>query len=778
MASSMLSKLATGFRTFFGIVAASLAVCATGQVSVTTYHNDNLRTGLNASETILTPANVNPTNFGLLFSLPVDGQVYAQPLYVPNLTIPGKGVHNVVFIATEHNSLFAYDADSNLGANAQPLWQDNFGPSVPNGYLNSSDINPEIGITGTPVIGSNATYGPLIYLISKTQTFDTNGNPIYTQKLHAIQASTGKEELGGPVVVQGSVPGTGDGSSGGTVAFNPLIQNNRAALLLVDTARFPGGELIVPYASHGDNGPYHGWVFAYNASNLALIRVVNTTPNATTDASGYPLAAGGIWQGGFGPATDGHSIFYATGNGTFNPSNGSYGDSVVRLDANFFIGLDYFSPADQLSLDDYDTDLGSGGVMLLPRSASGNQVDNFAVQCGKEGSIYLLDTSNLGHNGATDNVTQELNHVMGGIWGGPAYFNNTIYFGPIYSSIVSFGIANGRFTQTTPTGYTSTYFQYPGTVPAVSANGITNGIVWAIQTDGFSSGQPAILHAYAATNVANELYNTTLTQGRDVLGPAVKFAVPTVVNGKVYVGAGGSVGVFGLGAWAANPVVVPASGSYSPAVRLIIQDPTPGAVVYYTTDGSTPTTSSTKYTRPISLNTSTTLKLRAYLANGTGASAVIERDYLVNSVVGTGTGLFGAYYNNSQNAGGTPTATEIDPTINFNWNGNSPINGVAGSNWAGEWTGQIQALTTGTYTLTTNSDDGVQVYINGQLLINDYTYHAPTLDSATVSFQAGQKYNIDIKYFQGGGGSLLQLFWAAPGLPMEIVPQTQLYPGN
>jgi len=643
--------------------------------------------------------------------------------------------------------------------------------------VGTGDITPEIGITSTPVIYRAKDGLTLLYVVSKVKTLDKQGNGIYTQKLHAISVENGKEELGGPLVISGQLPGSGDGSSGGVVAFNPLIQHNRPGLLTVTTAG-QDTNLYVAFASHGDNGPYHGWIFVYDADKLKLVKILNTSPNASTDPSGYPLAAGGIWQGGAGLASDGTSVYFATGNGTFNTSNGSYGDSIIRLINKTFTFADYFTPTEQLNLDDSDADLGSGGVMLLPAAASGTSKKNLLVQSGKEGSIYLLDMSNLGKYNAADKVWQELPSAIGGIWGAPAYFNNNVYFGPIYSSLVSFPIKNGKFTSTVPSFASPTVFQYPGPTPSISASGTTNGIVWAIQTDLWSTNGPAVLHAFEANNVGVELYNSTMAPGRDNLGPAVKFTTPTVVNGHVYVGCGGSVGVFGLGTWAADPTMIPASGTFTKPVTITLADATKGAQIRYTTDGSTPTPTSTLYTKPFVLPTSGTVTARAFLTGGTGGSASAQNNYLIGAVFGTGTGLFGAYFDNTQTPGGTPTATEIDPVLNFNWNGNSPIAGVLGTNWAGEWTGYIQALTTGTYTLTTCSDDGAEVFINGQLIVNGYNYQAPTFYSGTVNFTAGQTYAIDIKYFQGGGGSVLQFFWSAPGLPMEIVPKSQLYPNN
>ena len=791
----MHSKFLSGLRTAALAVTASWTISAYSQVNVTTYHNDNLRTGLNPNESTLNPSNVNPANFGLLFSLPVDGQVYAQPLYLSNLTIPGKGVHNVVFVATQHDSVYAFDANTNNGAELQPLWHVNFGPSLP--YTDvyapgGGDINPEIGITATPVIGTSGFSTPVLYVVSKTKLTGTGG-VAYVQQLHALNAATGAEMFGGPIDVNGLAIGTGDASFLGYVQFNPLIQQERAALLLLPPTvqaevlrhdiivRNPppqspasDGTLYLTYASHGDNGPYHGWVFGYDPKDLAQVSSFNTTPNALTDPSGYPIAAGGIWQGGGGPASDGTSIYYATGNGTFNTSNGSYGDSVVRMLNRAFSVADFFSPADQFSLDDNDTDEGSGGVMLIPPSLSGTNNKSLVIQTGKEGSVYLLDTTNLGGNGQTNNVWQELPYTIGGIWGAPAYFNNTIYYGPVGSPIVSIPISGG-FLSNAPTNFTPTYYGYPGPTPSISSLGTTNGIVWAIDaTNGYTT--PAVLHAYQASNISNEIYNSAMNAGRDAPGGGIKFSTPTIANGKVYVGTANSVAVYGLGTWAQTPSISPPGGAYTGSIQVSITDPTEGATIRYTLDGSTPTPSSPAYTKPITVNSSTTVSAKAFNGNQ-GGSPTAQNGYVFNAVIGTGTGLFGAYFNAEQMyPTGYPTATEIDPTINFNWNGNSPIAGVGGTNWAGEWFGYIQPETSGTYTFTTNSDDGVQVYINGQAIINDYNVHAATLDTGTYSFTVGKLYTIQILYFQNLGGSLLQMSWSAAGIPQQIVPSTQLYP--
>ena len=782
----MLSKLHVASRALIAGSLSLAALSAMAQVQVTTYHYDNLRTGCNPKETILTTANVNPTSFGLLFKLPVDGQVYAQPLYMQGLKIPGKGTHNVVFVCTEHNSVYAFDADSNTGSNSTPLWHVNFGPSVQNGDIFSSDINPEIGITSTPVIHTLKNGTKALYVISKTETNPGTSNAVFQNSVHVINILTGAELLKGPFPISAQVKGIGDGSANGILAFSQQWQQCRPGLLMVDT---PGRDstLYIGFASHGDNGPYHGWVFGYDAEKMLVASVLNTTPNALSYNNTSALSAGGIWQGGGGLASDGTSVYFSTGNGAFDPSTKAYGDAILRVLARTFTVADYFAPADQNSLDDSDSDVGAGGVMLLPPSASGTSKKKLIVQSGKEGTIYLMDTANLGKNGSTDNIIQELPGSNGGIWGAPAYFNNRVYFGSVGWSITSYNIVNGLFTSNTYTDYTQNGFGYPGPTPSISSNGLTNGILWAIQTDNYGTGGSAILHAYDAMNLQNELYNNTMAGGRDPLDGSVKFTTPMVANGKVYVETASSVAVFGLGTWAPTPTITPASTgqAYIGSLTVSASDTDSNAVLRYTLDGSTPTASSPQYTKPLVLTASASFRVRAF-ETGKNPSIIAEQDYLINPVIGTGTGLTGWYYANITNppppAGMAPTATQLDPLISFTWNEGNPVPNedpnFGGDNWAAQWNGQVQAESTGTYTFSTLSDDGIQVLINGQMIINDYNYHAPQKDTGTFNFVAGKKYTIQINYMQGGGGSLLTLSWQAPGLPVEVVPTSQLYPAN
>ncbi len=508
-----------------------LAGAASAQVTVTTQHNDNYRTGQNTSETILTPVNVNKTQFGKIFSQVVDGYVYAQPLYVPSVTIPGKGIHNVVYVATEHDSVYAFDADNNAGANANPLWKVSFiNPGAGINVVTSVDVScndlvPEIGVTGTPAIDLSTN---TMYLVAKTKE---NGN--FVHRVHAIDIGTGGEKFGGPIVVQAQVKGTADGSN--VVVFNPLREAQRPGLLVQN------GLVYIAWASHCDIGPYHGWVLAYDAQTLQQKGVWNATPNG---------GLGGFWQAGAGIAADSRNLLYiASGNGTFDKDVGgkNYGDSIIKLGFNLagkLIAKDFFTPHDQKFLENTDSDLGSGGVLLIP-DRPGKKHPYLLVQAGKEGTIYLTNRNRMGHFNPVDDsqIIQNLPGAVGGMWGMPAFWNNNVYFGGVGDNLkmFSFDSQNGLLS-TTPVSNTLTFFNYPGTTPSISANGASNGIVWALQTD----HNPEVLHAYDATNLSLELYNTQQNPTRDNSGNAVKFAVPTVANGKVYVPAQKQLSVYGL----------------------------------------------------------------------------------------------------------------------------------------------------------------------------------------------------------------------------------------
>ena len=528
-----------------GTFSAGLAGSAwAGPVSVTTERYDNSRIGLDATETTLTPAAVSSGNFGRLFSQPVDGYVYAQPLYLPGVVIPGKGTHNVVFVATEHDSVYAFDADDASGANAAPLWSvsllapDHGAPpgatTVPSGDVYSNDIVPEIGITGTPVIDPSTG---TLYVVAKSKE-----NGTYVQRLHALDVTTGAEKLGGPVAIQASIPGTGTGSSGGTLAFSPGWHLQRPGLLLAN------GAVVIAWGSHGDQGPFHGWVMAYDAATLGQIGAWSSTPNG---------AGGSVWMSGVGVASDGSgNLFASTGNGTFDGAT-SFGDSVVKLVLAAFRTndtppplADYFTPFDQQTLETNDQDLGSGGPVLLP-DVAGNH-PHLLMLGGKAGTLYLLDRDNLGHfsaNGVSD--PQIVQSIRSGprLYGAIAYWNGNVYLQGSSDALRAYHLTfNGTTTLLDPTPFSvsSDRSGFPGCSPVVSSSGTSNGVVWTLQDDAARTSGPGVLRAHDATDLSRLLYSSSANPSRDDPGPAVKFTIPVVTNGKVYVGTQGRLSVFGL----------------------------------------------------------------------------------------------------------------------------------------------------------------------------------------------------------------------------------------
>lgn len=502
---------------------------ASALASVLTYHNDNLRTGQNLLETILTLANVNSSAFGKLVSYPVDGLTYAQPLYVPSVNIPGKGVHNVVYVATEHDSVYAFDAD---GLFSGPLWHRSFiNPktgltTIPAADTGGGLVGPEIGITSTPVI--NASTGT-IYVVAATKS----RAGVYAQRLHALSIKTGAEKVGARLITA-TMRGSGDGSRAGVLIFSPLRQLQRAALLL------SGGLIYVAFASNEDVDPYHGWVFAYRAAGLARVAVFNDTPDGSQ---------GGIWQSGDGPAADYEGdVFIASGNGTFDVDSSGldYGDSLIELvrSRSTLVVSDYFTPNNEAVMEEDDLDFGSSGPILLPDQSSGPP--HLAIVGDKSGTLYVTDRDHLGgFSPGGDQIVQELaSEFSQGIFSTPAYFDGQIYFGPVGNPLVSFALSSGQL-QTSSISLSSHTFGYPGAGLSVSSNGSGNTIVWAIDSSAYSADGPAVLYAFDASNL-NELYDSSQAGSRDVAGPAVKFTVPTIANGKVYVGTQSELDVYGL----------------------------------------------------------------------------------------------------------------------------------------------------------------------------------------------------------------------------------------
>jgi plastocyanin len=510
---------------------ASLQVVS-GFGGVLTYHNDNARTGLNPQEVILTPANVNVSHFRLLFNIPVDGKVDAQPLYVPAMNIAG-GVHNVLFVATEHDSVYAFDADTGT-----KYWQVSMlkAGETTSDNRGCGQVSPEIGVTATPVIDLTMGTNGVIYVVAMSKNGST-----YFQRLHALDLSTGAEMFSGPKDIQATYPGTGAGSVSGTVIFDPKQYKDRTSLLLLN------GKVYTAWASHCDINPYTAWIMVYDETTLAQTAVIDLVPNGSE---------GAMWNAGAGLAADSSgNIYPMTGNGTFDttltgggfPNKADYGNAFVKLStASGLTVTDYFTMSDTVSESNADTDLGSGGGIVLPdMTDSLSQTRHLFVGAGKDGRIYLLDRDNMGKFNSGNNngnAYQALNNnpLPGGLWSMPAYFNGNVYFGPVGNALRAFQFSSALLG-TGPVSQSPQSFTYPGVTPSVSSNGATNGIVWATENTG-----TAVLHAYDANNLGVEFYNSNQAAGnRDHFGSGNKFITPMIANGKVYVGTTNSVGVFG-----------------------------------------------------------------------------------------------------------------------------------------------------------------------------------------------------------------------------------------
>jgi len=511
---------------------------------VLSQHNDNSRTGQYLGETTLTPANVNVRQFGKLFSVQVDGYVYAQPLYVADVPVAGA-THNVLYVATEGDSVYAFDADT--GA---PLWRASLLDSAHGATPGETTVNiladldsqcsnvvPQVGVTGTPVIDSASG---TIYVEAKSKRADGR----YVHRLHKLDITTGAEMSPGPAVIKAQARGAFDG--GGVVTFNDLYEFNRAGLLLQN------GQVFIGYGSHCDDLPFHGWLLAYNAAKLTQTAAFLATPDGV---------AGGIWMAGAGIAADSTgNVFIATGNGKFD-GGANLGDTVLKLVllGNTLAKADFFTPFDQANDDVQDFDVGGGGILLLPDQPGTHPHEMLAE--AKNGSVYLIDrdqmTANNHHycSGCTSNtnIVQEfsVSSTDSPLISSAAYWNGTVYITGTAQPLRAFSLGADGKINTTPASSTAATFGFPGSTPSVSANGTTNGIVWTIDSSqhGIPMGVagPAVLHAYDATNLANELWNSSqAANGRDLAGSAVKFTVPTIANGKVYIGTQTEVDVYGL----------------------------------------------------------------------------------------------------------------------------------------------------------------------------------------------------------------------------------------
>jgi hypothetical protein len=509
----------------------TVSTAAPSSVNVLTYHNDIARTGQNLNETILTTANVKAATFGKVGFLAVTGLVDAEPLYASNLTL-GGATHNVVFVATEHDLVYAFDADS-----FAQLWQ----VSVLGANETTSDnrgcdqVTPEIGVTSTPVIDLTAGPHGTIFLVAMSK--DSGGN--YHHRLHALDLTTGAEQAGSPVTISATFPIPN--SNGQTATFTPAQYKERAGLLLLN------GMVYLGFSSHCDDGPYQGWLMAYNETSLVQTSVLNVTPNGSD---------GAIWMAGAGLAADSSgNIYFLDANGTFDttltaggfPVNGDYGNAFLKISTagNVLAVADYFNMHNTVSESGSDEDLGSGGTLLLPDLTDGlGNTWHLAVGAGKDANIYVVNRDSMGKfNPDTDSaIYQEVsgNGLGGGVWSMPAYFNNTVYYGAVGDTLKAFSIVNAKLVAP-PGSESAASFAYPGTTPSVSANGTSNGIVWTVGNAG-----TGVLYAYDATNLTTELYDSNqAANGRDHFTDN-KFITPMIANGKVYVGTPTGVIVFGL----------------------------------------------------------------------------------------------------------------------------------------------------------------------------------------------------------------------------------------
>lgn len=506
-------------------IAASAAQIATSQY-------DNLRTGATSNEKVLTPQNVNAKQFGRLGAFKVDGAVYAQPLFIPSLDIPDKGKHDVLFVATEHDSVYAFDANR---PNDRSLWHVSLldqrpgSTTVPARDVQCSFIQPEVGITSTPVIDLKTG---TLYVLARTMVDPTFGSKEYFQHLHALAITTGMEKFAGPKLISASVPGKGAGGENGQVRFDPLHENPRASLLLANDT------LYLTWASSCDVDPYHGWVMAYDPQTLAQKAVLNTTPDGDQ---------GGIWASDTGPGADtAGNIYVPTGNGTFDASSGGrdYGDSVLKLalQGSSIVVRDYFTPHDQARLSDGDADLGSSGPLLLPDQPGPHR--HLLLQPTKGSMIYVIDRDQMGKFRPDGDAIVQRIRMAGGGYGAMAYWNGHVFFACSDDFLRDYAIDKGELRLS---AYSSTRFENPGATPSVSANGNNDAIVWAIATKTWNGpALPATLYAFDANKIDQPIYTSEQNSQRDRAAMATRFVIPVVVDGRVYFGTRGEVEVYGL----------------------------------------------------------------------------------------------------------------------------------------------------------------------------------------------------------------------------------------
>ena len=776
----------------FLITALTLALPrpSSSQTNVTTSHNDLRRTGANLSETVLTTGNVNVAQFGKLFERVVDDQIYGQPLVVSGVNIPGTGVHNVVYVATVNNTIYAFDADS--PAAAAPLWSVNYGDPPQIVPVNRTDVGQScgeytdfsgnIGIIGTPVIDPATN---TIYFVVRTKENNT-----FVERLRALDIRNGQERTGSPVQIEATIQGTGAGSDAQQrLSFNPRTQNQRAALLLLNNTVF------IAWASHCDTGPYHGWIMGYDAASLEQRMVYNTTPNGSM---------GGIWQSGEGLSADLSGNLYAvTGNGSVTGQTGGVdiGIGFVKVSQTGSL-LDWFVPYNWTTLNSLDSDL-MQGPLLLPDTS-------LMVSGGKQGVLYVVDTNNMGHlrTGNDNQIVQSLQASTAGRMNGtPVYWASpnhgpVIYYWAGGDPLKMFRFADGRF-DTTPVaqGAHLSPQNMPGGILSLSANQQVpgTGILWAaLSASGNPNNQtrPGMVRAYDAMDVTRELWNSEQNPTRDRLGNFSKFSAPTIANGKVYVATFSNrlvvYGVLGAGPGNSAPVVNAGAdqGVVFPMEATLTGTATddgnpspPGSLFTSWTKISGP--GAVTFGSPTSLTTTVGFSavgdylLRLTVSDGAAASTDDIR-VVVYPAVGSGTGLLARYYNDPGTGSHFTTLalTRVDATVDFAWTG-SPGTNVQSDAFSVRWTGRVQAPETADFIFGTLSNDGVRLWVDNQLVIDNWTDHDSVLDSAPpVALIQGATYDIRLELYDSSGPAAARLLWSSPGRPQEVVPMTALYPEN
>jgi hypothetical protein len=735
-------------------------------VPVLTWRYDLTHAGQNTSETALTTSNVSPNSFGKLFSVKVDSTVYPQPLYVPNLKMSDGKTHNVLFVETSNDSIYAFDADSNGGANANPIWKINLASSehgagagataIPWQDTGSPDVAPTIGITGTPAIDPATN---TMYVVGATKE-----NGVYFSRLHAINIVTGAEQPNSPVNIAASVPGTGNGSSGGQLAFSPLWENQRPALT------FYNGYVYIGYGAHGDNGPWHGWLFAYKAATLAQSAVLCLSPNGS---------GAGIWASGAGFPIDngapGGRMFLVTGNGTRSTippfdANSELGESVIALSlANGGLKpIDAFTPFNYQILNNHDWDLGAGGVLMVPDQQGTHP--HVLVQAGKEGRIVVLDRDNLGGYAAgassNTNALQDISTITPqskGFWSTPAYWNGNIYLWAENNVPMLFKMNTGVM-DTAPDSKSTITSAFPNPTFSISSNGTQNGVAWAVRADQFNTNGPAVLYAWDANDLTNIIYESDSNATRDAAGPANRYSIPVVTNGKVYVAAKGEVDVYGLlngQATAAAPVITPNGGSFSSSQNVTLSTTTGSASIYYTLDGSAPSSASTLYNGPITISTETTLKAIASAPNFL-QSAVSSATFTFTTQTPSVTFSPSAgTYASAQSV--TLSDTDANAKIYFTIDGSTP---TAAST---PYTGAIQVATSETIKAiaidpklqNSNIANAAYVIQNGGSTI-DFSMGFSSTQGLTLNGSAVANNDTRLQLTNGGLNQAGSFFWNAP----------------